>query len=349
LLRKRNSHPTLGRIKKSTQEKKEGLFFALNKPTPRLRLIPHALLAVYALILGYVIFGLFAQYTPSPDIFVDLSIALLLFALAQSLYEMGLDRTLTLLAVALGISFAMEVLGTRTGLPFGKYHYTSFLGSEVLSVPIAVPLVWFVISYLGVSIVSPLLTKGNRGMRPNRAVLVIAVSSLAAFGAMSWDLLLDPMFTSYGYWVWDPQVYSIPKISGIPITNFVGWFVTTFVILSAFLIITFGSKEKVVFKEVNTLDSRAVYILLATDGVIANLALNHQLVAIVGGLFMSGFVAVSFMLERGIVFLKVESKTKGVDPRGREPSRTTVVITEKTENELERGPGFKLRKRWGTG
>ena len=37
------------------------------------------------------------------------------------------------------VAFGVEMLGSRTGVPFGEYHYTASFGPMVLGVPLAIP------------------------------------------------------------------------------------------------------------------------------------------------------------------------------------------------------------------
>jgi uncharacterized membrane protein len=219
------------------------------------------------------------------EIFFGLSFVLLFFAIAQSIIEIGVRRFAIFFLITGIIGYAAEVIGTSSGVPFGKYRYTDFLGEKVLGVPIVVPLVWFVIAYITFSI-----TFGSHGSRLTlkRGVILCA---LASFGSVAWDLLIDPMFTSYGYWIWDMSS-SVPFLSGIPVSNFVGWFVLVFLMIFAFFIQT--RKRNVAtsgFKERNTSDSRLVYAMLILDGCIANYYLGNYL-AIAIGLFTT----VSFLI-----------------------------------------------------
>jgi uncharacterized membrane protein len=117
---------------------------------------------------------------------------------------------------------------------------------------------------------------------------------LAAFGAMAWDLLIDPMFTSYGYWAWDArQSVALPRLSGIPPTNFLGWFVLVFVMVGIYL--RFATKTPSITKRNNTYDSYIVYGMLLIDGVIANWQLGHYLVIGTGASAMIAFLALSII------------------------------------------------------
>ncbi len=159
------------------------------------RLVVNALLGVYGLVLAYIMLGLIFDFSVSGDVFFGLSFALLFFALGQAVYELGAKNAIVFLVISSAVGFLAEALGTNTGIPFGKYHYTDFLGQVVLGVPIVVPLVWFVISYVTFS----LCFSYFYGQRPEKKTrnLLLGLVAVCAFGAMAWDLLIDPMFSSY--------------------------------------------------------------------------------------------------------------------------------------------------------
>lgn len=253
------------------------------------RVVVHTLLLLYAIILVYVLLGLLLKLSVSADIFFDLSFALLFFALGQAFYEIGPKNALTFMVVTAAIGFSAEVLGTSTGFPFGKYYYTDFLGPKILGVPEVVPFVWFVIAYLAFSVSLGSFRNGSA-----RSVASIAIVS--AFGAVAWDLLVDPMFSTYGYWVWTKQFISLPKLEGIPLTNFIGWFVLVGLMLIVFLGIA-PNRAKIVFRR-NTFDSRIAYSLLMIDGIVANWELNHILVIGIGVTCMVVFLVISVFFER---------------------------------------------------
>jgi uncharacterized membrane protein len=247
----------------------------------------HCLLVIYAAILVYVILGLVLQFQIAAEIFFDLSFALLFFTLGQAFYELGFRKALVFLLVTALVGFAAEVLGTSTGFPFGKYYYTDILGPKLLGVPEVVPLVWFVIAYLAYSM--------SRGVLGAGRFSLLSVAALSAFGAVSWDFMVDPMFSSYGYWVWTGQYLPLPKLEGIPLTNFVGWFVLLCLMVSIYLLLI---RKKDYSGRRNTFDSRIAYALLMIDGIIANSELHNLLVVFIGTASMIAFLALSVFYER---------------------------------------------------
>jgi uncharacterized membrane protein len=264
------------------------------------RVAVHALLLIYALILAYVVAGLVFNYSPNPNFYFGLSLALLLFALAQCFYEFRPGRALLFLAVTSLIGFVFEVLGTNTGFLFGKYSYAQFLGQQILGVPIVVPFSWFVIVYITFSLTLsnyPAANGNQRGsnnfsaLKLRRFVLPIF---LACFGSVAWDLMIDPMFTSYGYWTWKISS-STPQFYHVPLSNFFGWFVVAFLMLICFVLIfkyTSKGSAKLLLRE-NTWDSRIAYILLMIDAGVANGKLGQYYAVWIGVLAMCTFLVLT--------------------------------------------------------
>lgn len=143
--------------------------------------------------------------------------AVLLFGLLV----VGWRRTLIFFAAAAGISLSMELLGTGTGLPFGAYSYTNFLGAKVLGrVPFSIPLSWFYMGFSSYILASAIVAA--LGWR-RRTLLSLAGG---AYLLTVWDLALDPAMASQNlpihFWVW----HQTGPYFGMPIRNLVGWTLT---------------------------------------------------------------------------------------------------------------------------
>jgi uncharacterized membrane protein len=247
----------------------------------------HALLLVYAAILAYILSGLIFKFYIPADIFFDFSFVLLFFTLGQSFYELGIRKAMIFLITTSIVGFFAEVLGTSTGFPFGKYYYTDFLGPKIFGVPEVVPLVWFVIAYLTYSIARTTF-RGGQLLRKD----IVWLALFSAFGAVAWDFLVDPMFSSYGYWIWTGQFFPLPELNGIPLTNFAGWFVLVTLMLLIYLFLS-KSKRNATHK-MNVLDSRLAYFLLTVDGTVANWSLGNYTVIVFGAFAMLAFLAISY-------------------------------------------------------
>lgn len=114
-------------------------------------------------------------------------------------------------SLLLALGWSAEVVGTRTGLPFGRYAYTDRLRPRVGGVPVLVPLAWFAMAAPARDVAHAVL--GERSTPVGR--IVAGAAALTA-----WDLFLDPQMTREGYWTWARA----GRYRGIPLTNLVGWF-----------------------------------------------------------------------------------------------------------------------------
>ncbi len=114
------------------------------------------------------------------------------------------------LCAAACIGFIAELVGVRTGFPFGHYVFTGALGPMIGGVPLAVAGAWMVLfAYVSQMRVHPALA--------------------AAWMALI-DLIIDPVASNdLGYWRWlqDGPYYGIPPV------NFAGWFAVGLIIFYA--------------------------------------------------------------------------------------------------------------------
>jgi uncharacterized membrane protein len=104
----------------------------------------------------------------------------------------------------------IEAVGSRTGVPFGRYRYTRRLRPAIAGVPCAVPLAWW-----GMAV--PARETAHAVLGPRSTPLTrVALGAAALTG---WDLFLDPQMVAEGYWSWARR----GRYRGIPVTNYLGW------------------------------------------------------------------------------------------------------------------------------
>jgi len=132
-------------------------------------------------------------------------VQMLLISLAALLWgwaQVGV-RMVWLASLAFALGLGVELLGSKTGIPFGLYTYQGAPPPTVGGVPLIVPLGWFSL------VLSAHVLAGGRPWRTG--LLVVA-----------WDLGLEALMTAQGYWTWqDPH----PLWYGAPFQNYLGWFV----------------------------------------------------------------------------------------------------------------------------
>lgn len=157
---------------------------------------------------NYVIFG-----KPPLDASWAATAFLALAGLLVVASSAGADRLALLIGAGLG--FVAEIVGVRYGFLFSPYQYTQVLWPLVAGVPVVMLAAWMVLLAYAWQLV--LRSKWPR----------LIQSALAAGWMTAIDLVIDPLAAGQlGYWRWA----SAGKYYGIPLRNFVGWFVVSFVI-----------------------------------------------------------------------------------------------------------------------
>ncbi len=135
----------------------------------------------------------------------------------------GWRRMLLLLALVCLINGPMEWLGTTIGFPSGVYTYTELSGPLFLGrIPYSVPLLWFAMLSLSLHVAFSLPV----GRWP-AALIASAMLPL-------WDAVLDPAMTGeLALWTWNHA----GGFYGVPLLNWVSWFLTTGAIVAVYLAI----------------------------------------------------------------------------------------------------------------
>lgn len=152
------------------------------------------------------------------------------FGFSHACDWLGWRRALLFMILSLGITAVIESIAVATGVIFGSYSYGDALGLDIFGVvPLLVPLTWFMMLYPSL-IIALRVVPGQPAGRFRYFLTTAAIGSIAM---VSWDLVLDPLMVSHGYWTWvENGLYY-----GIPLINFIGWWVTSFFILLVFLIL----------------------------------------------------------------------------------------------------------------
>ena len=192
----------------------------------------------------------------------------------------GSRWALRFLLLAAGFGFAVEALGTSTGVPFGRYEYAGSLGPRLLDVPLVVPLAWAMMAY-------PALVVGTRIAPRGSLVTRIAASALAL---TAWDVFLDPQMVQAGHWRW-PGTHAI-ALGGVPLENFAGWF------LASALLMTLLHRSLPTSDRNSDALPIGLYAWTYASSLLANLAFfGRPAVALAGGLAMG---VPLLLLRRGL-------------------------------------------------
>jgi len=151
-----------------------------------------------------------------------------LFALIHGAMFYRARGILVFAGICLVVGNSFENLGVRTGFPFGHYFFTDVMGPKILVVPILLGLAYVGMAYLSWTLAVIILKEIERPLFGSRVVtLAVVASAIMA----SWDLSMDSVWsTIVRAWIWrQGGVYF-----GVPLTNFLGWFVTGYVLYQLF-------------------------------------------------------------------------------------------------------------------
>jgi putative membrane protein len=166
-----------------------------------------------------------------PGGLTSLTAIMALFSLTHAWYSVGGRLTAAFFALSAAIAWALEEFGVVTGLLYGGYHYTSYLGARLGEVPILIPLAWFMMIYPSYVIANLVVARRPVGTPAGVAPLV-GLAAASAVMMTLWDLVIDPILSGPDVraWVWE----SGGAYFGVPVQNYFGWLVTTFVVYLAY-------------------------------------------------------------------------------------------------------------------
>lgn len=176
------------------------------------------------------------------------------FALIHGQRRLGARSMLVFFVITFAISWVMESTSIATGFPFGHYHYTDNLGPKLGTVPLLIMPAYFSMCYVAWNLAHVVLDHFERQMT---GLLKLAVPVLAAFIMVMWDLSMDPArATVSGAWIW----HDGGSYFGVPFVNFVGWYLTVYLIFQAFAL--YESKQDDFRRDVDNGDDRAAAWML---------------------------------------------------------------------------------------
>lgn len=171
-----------------------------------------------------------------------------IFTFLHSARYFGRDKAIFFFLTTALISFLMEYFGVLNGDIYGAYHYGSSHGPKALdTVPYIIPLSWFMFIYPAIIITNELLNNAVRQVKGRKAagwlLWIVVFAALDSLIATSLDVLIDPIWTSKGAWVWT-EVDSLRNediFYKIPVQNYFGWLLTTFIIFFLFRVVFFNT------------------------------------------------------------------------------------------------------------
>lgn len=145
------------------------------------------------------------------DWFLSLSPALLLVTLAIILlFHRGWTDSFPIAAAfAFWIGFGSEIIGIHTGYLYGDYVYGPTLGPKLWEVPLVIGVNWFILTYLTAAVFHKFSND-------------YYAAFMGAIAMMAFDYIMEPVATALDMWYW--------KFDVIPVKNYLGWFLISFII-----------------------------------------------------------------------------------------------------------------------
>ncbi|QNP53283.1 carotenoid biosynthesis protein [Hymenobacter qilianensis] len=112
--------------------------------------------------------------------------------------------------VVMVVGFFVEVVGINTGYIFGQYTYGDTLGIKVLGVPLLIGVNWWILTYC-TGVLARYLPLPSIGRAVVAALLMVGL-----------DACIEPMAGPLDFWQWQYDL--------IPLLNFKGWFIISFIL-----------------------------------------------------------------------------------------------------------------------
>jgi putative membrane protein len=106
------------------------------------------------------------------------------------------------------IGFFLEVLGVKTELIFGSYHYGRALGFKALSVPLLIGVNWAILLYCTAQF--------------SRIKHHLLNALFGAFLMVFLDFFIEQHAARFDFWYWKNDV--------IPLQNYIAWFIISFIL-----------------------------------------------------------------------------------------------------------------------
>jgi len=223
------------------------------KDSPRAHRMLLAIILVFYLAMALTALATWLRHKPPlrPELVGFAMLSMLALLIWHSWMVKGPRQTAAFFLIAWAISWFCEFIGHNYAWFFGKYKYTDTLGPRLGGVPLLIIVTWAVVIYSAFMLIDWLLGLG--GARRGRSWWgsFLWSSLLAATTATlvcAWDMMVDPFATSQvwqtgankaAWWWWTSGPYlkelKVWKgAGGVPIGNFVGWWLAPFFIVLIF-------------------------------------------------------------------------------------------------------------------
>lgn len=189
----------------------------------------HLSFLVFVLGSAATVFRIFLPFIPRNP-FLGWLLPGLLLIISYSVFVRGIWKTIFFASTAWLFGFLSELVGVMYGWIFGPYQYVEeglmFFGVLPFDTPISWTLIILMCYEVANLIISAHLPESSSNNYMRRSYRQLLSPIVAGFSAVSLDLILDPVSINpkIGSWRWLEE----GPYFGVPITNFIGWFLVTF-------------------------------------------------------------------------------------------------------------------------
>lgn len=182
------------------------------------------------------------------------------FALIRGARSYGWKSIDVFILVTVIVSTILESSSILNGFPLGHYYYTSLLGPRLGLIPVFVYVSYVSLGYLAWVLATLLVSEVRRS---SSFFITVAVPLIASSLMVSWDLSADPIGSTIKHaWIWTQG----GAYFGVPLSNFVGWFLIVYLIFQLFALYQRHSGLEDLDRPMNGTHYLQVIILYAWTG-----------------------------------------------------------------------------------
>jgi uncharacterized membrane protein len=212
---------------------------------------------------------------------------------------LGRKKSLIFFIIALFFGLFSELALIKYGW-VGAYYYNPVLSPFIFGVvPVMTVVSWATIIYISYTFANMIL-EGFGSAKPNikqnklfMIIILILLSAISGLVAANLDMLLDPVVVATHGWIW---VNGGPYF-GVPLGNFVGWFVITFVatlvyrLYELFQKATDGSLPKKSFFTISSII--ILYLMYFVIYGLSAFRMGNQVYILIGATTMGPFILIT--------------------------------------------------------
>lgn len=194
---------------------------SITQNQPRVRSLLSAVLATY---IAARLLEIIPNAIPQTAIVALDVLSAMVFAMVHGARVYRTRGIIIFTLICLLVGNVIENIGVVTGFPFGRYYFVQLMGPKLFHVPVLLGL-----AYIGMAYVSFALARTILDLTANSlsSLAIIAQAFLASCIMTAWDLAQDPVWSTVLHgWVWRDG----GSWFGVPISNYIGWCGTNFLI-----------------------------------------------------------------------------------------------------------------------